>query len=204
MPGGAPSRLALPSSGPAAVFPARGHGDSAPSWWSQIGAWVGTRLEAWGPQMRGLRGSIPARPSSALSALPGCRSGGPLPDPNSLLAPWEFFARKSHDFYLGEGFFWLISTASLPPRSFESPMSVFRGFLRAALWDVKSCLSGDFELTGKWLTAPWVAAGLKLDSVFCALSFGCFSSRENSGHFSPRHLLYFLYIYFADTHDSGL
>lgn len=40
-----------------------------------------------------------------------------------------------------------------------------------------------------------VAAGPKLDSMFYALSFGCFSSRENSGHLSPRYRLCFLCIY---------
>lgn len=56
-------------------------------------------------------------------------------------------------------------------------------------------LSGDFGIPGKMVNCLLVAAGPKLDSMFYALSFGCFSSRENSGHLSPRYRLCFLCIY---------
>ncbi|EFB15450.1 hypothetical protein PANDA_007343, partial [Ailuropoda melanoleuca] len=46
-PAGRPRGLPCPL--PAAVFPARSRGDSAPARWSQVGAWADSRLEASGP-----------------------------------------------------------------------------------------------------------------------------------------------------------
>ena len=98
-PAGAPSRLALPPSGPAAVFPARAGAETVPPHGGPI--WC-LRLQASGPPTRGPR--VRLRPPILCSGSLFCFSvvrverlfSGPF---LRFLAPCAFFVRESHDFF---------------------------------------------------------------------------------------------------------
>lgn len=97
-PAGRPRGLPCPL--PAAVFPARSRGDSAPARWSQVGAWADSRLEASGPSS-GDRGSAPGQPSRAVVRASRLWEWRVFTQRLFLpLAPWVFFSRESRDFVL--------------------------------------------------------------------------------------------------------